>query len=485
MKPIFIGLLTLLFVTFLPAFAEERVKLEVFYPKNNEIINASSVFVVGNTDPKAELKINGREAKVYPNGAFVLVTPLEKGCNVINIKSVKGHAKKNLKYIVKVPENKNFSEKTNNSSVISPFTAEIIKDYAVIRTFPDKSRLTPLPQGTLLDIIEKIGDTFKFKYSDSLSGWISQKDIKCSSEKNWMSKNFVKLINIDSDSNNVYIKLPLVRKLPFLVEQTSENIINLKLYGAIAAIDMFSYNNTEDFIKEIKWVQESDECLNLGININPKQFWGYKYYYEGDTLVLKLRKPPVISPLSPLKDKIICLDAGHGGSEQGAMGPTGVPEKTINLAIAQKLKKILENNGAKVIMTRDSDKYVDLYNRVDIASTKNAQVLISIHNNSLPYGKDPYIEHGTSTYYYHSQSLPLAKILHKNLVNATEFNDLGIFYSSFVLTRPTEVPSVLLETGFMINPDEYSQLITSEFQEKAARGIAKGLEEFFLSQLEK
>ena len=104
---------------------------------------------------------------------------------------------------------------------------------------------------------------------------------------------------------------------------------------------------------------------------------------------------------------------------------------------------------------------------------KYFSVYIIIH-----FLRNPFHEHGTSTYYYHSQSLPLAKVLHKAMLEDLMFNDFGIFWDSLVLTRPQESLSVLLEMGFMINPDEYALLIKPEFQDKIAASIARGLEYF-------
>jgi len=482
MRLIFIGLLTLLFVTFMPVFAENKVKLEIIYPKNNAIINASSMFIVGNTEPNSDLLINNQTVKVYSNGAFVQMISLSNGINNINIKSQKGHAVNEITYTITVPESKNTYLPVVSPDPIS-VVAEITKDYAVTRTYPEQNRLTPLLQGTILNITGKLGTSYRFKYSDSMDGWISENDIKILSDGNCLYESLINTLNIDSDENYVYLKLPLTQKIPFLIDQSSENQMNLKLFGVKAGINLFSYNNASDFIKELKWTQESNNCLNLSIKTNSKQFWGYKYYYEGNTLILKLKKPPHVDVNYPLKGKIICLDAGHGGTELGAVGPTAVPEKLINLGIANNLRKILEKKGAKIIMTRDSDKEVGLYDRVDLANSNEAQVIISIHNNSLPDGKNPYEEHGTSTYYYHPQSLPLAKSIQQSLVPTMEFKDLGLINRSFVLTRPTEALSVLVEVGFMINPYEYNLLITPEFQKKAAIGISQGMENFFLSQL--
>lgn len=477
---IFIGLLTLLFVTFLPVFAKNDVKIEIIYPKNGAKINATSVFIVGNTDKKACLTINDKPAKVYSNGAFVEITGLNKGINNIKIKAMKGHAAKEIDFTINVP----FPEKTAASTVsIESLStnAQITKDYAIIRKTAGGDRLTPLPSGTILNITGKFGDNYRFKYSTDKEGWISKNDVQLVSNENQIPENILNSANISSDENYVYIKLPITKKQPFLIEQPSENELNLKFFGAKTEKDIFLCENLTDFLKELKLSQDIQESVKLSIKTSSKQFWGYKYYYEENNFVLKLRKPPVIEKERPLKGKIICIDAGHGGTELGSVGPTGIPEKTINLAIAQNLKKILEKNGAKVIMTRDSDKYTDLYDRVNIANLNEAQILISIHNNALPDGKNPYIEHGTSTYYYHPQSIPLAKNIQQELVKTLGFNNLGILNSSFVLTRPYELPSILIEVGFMINPDEYNLLITPKFQKKAAKSIAKGLENFFLS----
>ena len=482
MRLILIGLLTLLFVTLMPVFAEDSVKLEIVYPKNCAVINATSTFIVGNTEPGADLVINNQSVKISQNGGFVQMVGLNKGVNNINIKSSKGHAVNEITYTINVPE-----VKKTTPCVVAPApmaaVAEITKDYAVTRTYPAQNRLTPLPVGTLLNITGKIENSYRFNYSDSVSGWISENDVRFLQETNPVSENILNTLNIDSDKNYVYLKFPLVQKTPFLIDQISENKINFKLFGVKAGVNLFSCNNTNAFFKELKWTQEQNNYLNLAVKTNSKQFWGYKYYYEGNTLVLRLRKPPHVNPRHPLKGKIICIDAGHGGTELGAVGPTAVPEKSINLEIAKKLKKILEKKGAKVVMTRESDKDVGLNERVDKANLKKAQVIVSIHNNALPDGKNPYEEHGTTTYYYHLQSLALAKSIQQSLVSATCFKDLGVLYSSFVLTRPTEAPSVLVEVGFMINPDEYDLLITPKFQEKVATVISQGLENFFLSQI--
>ena len=478
MKLTYTALLTLLFTAFIPAYAGENLKLQIIYPANGAKINASSAFIVGNTNPEACLTINDRQGKVRPNGAFVEMVSLQEGTNKIGIKASTLTESKEIDYILYV--NKKTSAPAQNTFRPASFAARVKSDYAVTRTAPGKDRLTPLPRGTVIAVTGKIGDSYRFRYSDLREGWISKHDIKHLFKKTSPPNAALTSVNADSDEHYVCIKAALSKKIPFIIDEVSPSEIKLKLYGVISGIDNIPPEKTCGFMKEIRLDRESKDCFSLSIKTACNNFWGYKYYYEGKNLVLRFRKPPETNPLYPLAGKIICLDAGHGGKELGSVGPTAVAEKTVNLAIAKNLKEILEAKGAKVIMTRDSDRYVELYHRVKIANAQNAQIIISIHNNALPDGKNPYEEHGTTAYYYHPQSVPLAESIQDSLVQTLGFKNLGVNHGSFVLTRPTEAPSVLVEVGFMINPDEYSLLITPEFQQKAAMGIAKGLENYLL-----
>ena len=110
---------------------------------------------------------------------------------------------------------------------------------------------------------------------------------------------------------------------------------------------------------------------------------------------------------------------------------------------------------------------------------KKADVLLSIHNNALPDGQNPYITHGTTTYYYQPQAKKFADIMQNALLRRTEFNNLGTKNGNFVLTRPSMPISLLVEVGFMINPFEYEKLIDENFQKKCALGLKEGLENYF------
>ena len=127
-------------------------------------------------------------------------------------------------------------------------------------------------------------------------------------------------------------------------------------------------------------------------------------------------------------------------------------------------------------MTRTSESQEQsLEERVRIATDAGVDFLISVHNNALPDGADPWKEHGTTAFWYHPQSIQLARCLKDSLVQKLGWPDLGARYQNLALARPTAMPAVLVEVGFMINPDEYAKLIDSSVQSKAAEALLDGL----------
>ena len=213
-------------------------------------------------------------------------------------------------------------------------------------------------------------------------------------------------------------------------------------------------------------------------------------------------KQPVVLPTVPEKPipqvvnyrttggiggKIIVLDPGHGGSDPGAIGPTGLQEKQVTLPIAEYLKSILEAKGAKVILTRTTD--VDVYGphasgvdelqaRVNVANGNQADAFISIHINSF---SNPNVG-GIATYYFDGsdQSKKLASSVQEQIAEHSGFNgDRGIQPGNLYVLRHSLMPSILVELGFISNPKEEGHLKESETQKDFANELAKGLELYF------
>ncbi|WP_236639343.1 N-acetylmuramoyl-L-alanine amidase [Pelosinus sp. UFO1] len=197
--------------------------------------------------------------------------------------------------------------------------------------------------------------------------------------------------------------------------------------------------------------------------------------------------PKVVYNFTPgLRNKVIVIDPGHGGSDPGAIGPNKVQEKTVTLAVAQKVKAMLENAGAKVLMTRQTD--VDVYGpnasavdelkaRTIVANNNKADVFVSIHINAF---SNPTVG-GTATYYYQKSNYDalLANCIQDGLVATGGLQDRGTYSAGFYVIKRTTMPSILAELGFISNPAEEKLLSTYQFQQQMAQGIVQGLDKFF------
>ena len=181
----------------------------------------------------------------------------------------------------------------------------------------------------------------------------------------------------------------------------------------------------------------------------------------------------------------IAVDAGHGGYDPGTSSADGVSEKDVNLAIALKLREVLLLNGYDVVLTRDEDedflmtsgpkKRKDMDARKRIVEESGAHYLISIHTNSIPSPK----WRGAQTFYQsdREQSANLAMSIQEHLKVATDTNREAK-PTNFYLTRELEIIGVVIEAGFLSNPDECANLLDEEYQYRLAWSITKGLTQF-------
>ena len=190
-----------------------------------------------------------------------------------------------------------------------------------------------------------------------------------------------------------------------------------------------------------------------------------------------------------IKGKKIVIDPGHGGEDPGAIGPSGVTEKSITLRIAKVAQQLLENAGAKVIMTRTTDTEVspkhrqatdvdELQARCDVANKANADVFVSIHMDSFASRKAS----GTTGYYYEkgsAASKKLAAFIQAAIIEQIKTESRGVKSCKFYVVRHTKMPATLIEVAFVSNPREEKLLNSEKGIQYAAVGLATGIAAFF------
>jgi N-acetylmuramoyl-L-alanine amidase len=189
----------------------------------------------------------------------------------------------------------------------------------------------------------------------------------------------------------------------------------------------------------------------------------------------------------PLSDVTVVIDAGHGGRQPGAIGPSGLEEKTVNLAIALHADKLLREQGARVILTRRDDASLtpvtsreelrsELAMRAGLANASKADVFVSIHCNSSP--RNGARRTGSEAYYTTPRSLGLAKVMQQEMLKKLKLKDSGVRTCSFVVTREARMPAVLVEVAYLNDMREEALLGSPEFRQRAAEAIVSGLQRF-------
>lgn len=179
---------------------------------------------------------------------------------------------------------------------------------------------------------------------------------------------------------------------------------------------------------------------------------------------------------TPLKDKVIVIDAGHGGYDVGSIGVNGAYEKDITYKTTQELTKDLSVLGAQVILTRQDDNFVRLGSRASLSNIHDTDAFISIHYNSFP--ELPSVT-GISSFYYHDKDKQLAEDIQNEIVKVTEAKDRDIEHGNFQVLRQNFKPAVLLELDFISNPEMEQLLLTNAYQKKLVKGIINGLTSYF------
>ncbi len=185
----------------------------------------------------------------------------------------------------------------------------------------------------------------------------------------------------------------------------------------------------------------------------------------------------------------VCIDSGHGGNDPGKVGIAGTKEKEVNLAIALKLKKSLEKQNIRVVMTRTDDRNLadlnatnektsDMKNRVEKMDSEQPDAVVSIHQNSYTDSSAK----GAQVFYYSEskEGKELAEILQKSLIqNADPENHrMAKANTSYYILKNTAAPTVIVECGFLSNPEEETLLNTAAYQDKLVEALQNGICEY-------
>jgi N-acetylmuramoyl-L-alanine amidase len=256
------------------------------------------------------------------------------------------------------------------------------------------------------------------------------------------------------------------------------NRLQIRLYGVRSRCDFIHYPPQSEVVRQVHWRQVAESTLELWIDLQ-RPLAGYDYYLQDGAWHFTVKTLP-----ARMQDTRILLDPGHGGDEPGAIGLNGLPEKDLNLTVSRLVRDALATEGFQVNMSREADVMLPLEARSKRAREIQADIVLSLHHNALPDGRDPLAAEGACTFYYHAFSKPLAETILQGLTAPADMrftvSNYGLLYDSLHMTRIHQALAVLVEVGFFTNPTEFERLIDPEFQQEAADRIAQSVKAYCL-----
>lgn len=330
-----------------------------------------------------------------------------------------------------------------------------------------------IDSSVLLNVVGKVGANYKVQLSKYRTAFVPDDVIDFLPKGTFTPQSLTHQWRIYGDSLYDYVTIGLFAKLPYQsMHNVNPSSIVVDIFGATNNTNWITRLENTQEISNVSYEQVEDEVFRVNIDLKHNQHWGHSIYYNGNNLVIKIRRQPKQLKLSALR---IAVDAGHGASNSGAEGPSGSSEKAIALQLSLKLQQLLEKQGAKVIMTRTKEMFFDNKERILFYRDSLPDLLVSFHLNS---GADPVNAKGTSVFYKYEGFREFGNAIYKKLLELgfKEYGNNSSF--NFMLNSPIEYPNALLETAFISNPEDEEKMVDEDFQWQLAQKVLDGIVAF-------
>jgi N-acetylmuramoyl-L-alanine amidase len=341
------------------------------------------------------------------------------------------------------------------------------------------ARMGSLPAGVRVQVTGLINQRYRIRLEQGRAVYIPAHDIRLLPAGEPLPHARMSTPVFWFDSDWIYLRFPITERVPFLVKQQIDpHSLQVVWFNTTLEGQWTTWPNDDLDIDHIDLEQIGEHVLSLRVDLRSEQLWGYRVHYQNDQCVLAIRRPPIRSSRgSALQGLRVVLDPGHGGTEDGAISSTGLKEKDINLTCARYLAEDLRRAGARVMLTRTADQTLSLSQRLNLARDFQGHLFISLHHNSVGPGIDPLRVQGTSVFWNQPQSRALAWSIYPYLLD-TGLDPFGRSFTSFYVTRMTDMISVLIEGAFLSHPEDEMRVSQDSFLQAFSHAIFRGIRDF-------
>lgn len=323
-----------------------------------------------------------------------------------------------------------------------------------------------------VEVTARVGDYYRVSPAKTYAAWIHQSNLRFLEEGTAPSKPVISNITASKEGDWTNVTFTMSEPAFYTITPlVHEPALLVTFYNTTSGLYHMAWRKDADFVKLITPMQITDDILQYRIDLKGNTIYGYDVSVVGNNLNLRIK-----SKFTPfLEGKRITIDPGHG-PDSGAVGPTGLLERDLNLEIALKLKELLEDAGCRVYLTRDKDyNYApELSDRVAFAERYQTDLFVSIHNNAASNRSAS----GTESYYYTPYSHELARLSIKYM-NEHQGSEYRFFaHRSFAVIRQWTMPAILTEGDFVSNYSIEVWQKSGDFSTKNAEAIFMAIKEF-------
>ena len=435
------------------------------------------------------------------NGKNILLTedPSNPGVYRADFTILEKQRAKNSKVIYKMsngPENSKAKITTPGKVTVRskrhPFSCAKITHPGI------KVRQLPTSQGNLFPHYRAFGEVritgqknnqYHIWLNETEQAWLEKEKIESIPCPKKMPENTISGLETNNLDTKTHITVHSSRATPIQIQEFKDRL-EVQLYYVDNVDENFSIDNTSPILEKILWSRPSNDTLLLKFYFSPKaRLWGYSYGFNENDLEIDLFHAPSLTPTvqAPLAGARILIDAGHNPKKSapydGAVGPTGYLEFEGTMALAEELKTALEKEGATVILTRRGNNKMTLQQRYEHALRNQAHIFVSLHYNAFPETVNPLIRpRGFQVYYTYPHSFDLANAMHKAYTKHVPLADNGMISNNVLfIPRISEMPSILVESAYLMFPEQEEIARTKEGRSKLVTALKAGILDFFRS----
>jgi N-acetylmuramoyl-L-alanine amidase len=344
---------------------------------------------------------------------------------------------------------------------------------AVVSIKPEDRREWKLKPGARINLCGDSGGYYRVKFSSSERFWVPKESVELVGGKGGWDVAHAGRLKVSESTGGTRLFLPLEGEPPLRVRQyPKKRVLEVDIFGTTGISEKLTLKRHGP-VRAVKVENGRDNTVRVAVYLQDQQQWGYSCSRTPKGVFLKIKGMPG----KKLERMTVVVDPGHGGRDKGAVSPTGLLEKDVNLDIARALQHFLEGRGARVVLTRDKDVSISLKERIEIARRAGADIFISVHNNSLAGHVDPLARRGSDCYF----GVPQSKASARSILN--ELGDMrlkrnGCHKRNFAVVLPTDYVAVLVECAFMSHPEDEALLLRKGFRIKIGKAIGEGIIDF-------